>query len=88
MIYYSKKKFFFDYTKETLRSSYVLLNKEIKELFKKNWGLIYKGDIKPHKQKNGGSVNFIKDFNNLIAEIGQIDWDVKLIDFKNQYENK
>ncbi|MDW8463861.1 MAG: formyltransferase family protein [Geminocystis sp.] len=48
-----QKEVFIDEDKETLRSSYVKLQREIQELFKENWEDIKSLKIKPFKQHGG-----------------------------------
>jgi len=50
-----QKEVFIDEEKETLKSSYEILHKEIQELFKENWERIKTGDIKAKKQTGGGA---------------------------------
>ena len=49
-----QKKVIFDEDKETLKSSYEILHREIQTLFKENWERIKKEQIKPKKQTGGG----------------------------------
>lgn len=49
-----QKEVFIDEEKETLRSSYLKLQREIQELFKENWEAIKSLKIKPFKQHRGG----------------------------------
>ncbi len=49
-----QKEVFIDEEKETLRSSYLKLHREIQELFKENWESIKTLKIKPVKQHGGG----------------------------------
>lgn len=48
-----QKEVFIDEDKETLRSSYLKLNREIQLLFKENWELIKTGRITPVTQEGG-----------------------------------
>ncbi|MEP9411504.1 MAG: UDP-4-amino-4,6-dideoxy-N-acetyl-beta-L-altrosamine N-acetyltransferase [Candidatus Brocadia sp.] len=49
-----QKEVFINEEKETLKSSYEILHREIQELFKENWEKIKTGAIKPKKQTGGG----------------------------------
>jgi methionyl-tRNA formyltransferase len=82
-----QKKLNFDNEKETLKSSYELLHKEIQDLFKSNWEKIKEWKITQQKQEGEGTIHFIKDFTNLQSLIGTINWDMKLKTFKNKYRD-
>lgn len=82
-----QKKLNFDIEKETLKSSYELLHKEIQDIFKLNWEKIKERKITPQKQEGDGTIHYIKDFINLQSLIGDINWDMKLKTLKNKYMN-
>ena len=48
-----QKEVFIDEDKETLKSSYEILNKEIQALFKENWGKIKNNELTPKPQGGG-----------------------------------
>ncbi len=57
---------------ETLSSSYNKLKNEIENLFINNFENVVKGCILPQKQKEGGSLHYVKDFP------GVESWDIKV----------
>jgi methionyl-tRNA formyltransferase len=70
-----QKEVFFDYSDETLATTYQKLNEEILELFKREWPSISTGKTTRQKQPVGGSFHSLKDrkrFEYLLAEKG---WD-------------
>lgn len=70
-----QKEVFFDYSDETLATTYQKLNEEILELFKCEWPSISAGKTTRQKQPVGGSFHSLKDrkrFEYLLAEKG---WD-------------
>ena len=50
-----QKGVYIDEDKETLKSSYEILHREIQALFKENWNKIKNGEIAPQKQTGGGA---------------------------------
>mgnify|MGYP001604517659 CR=1 FL=1 len=50
-----QKEVFIDENKETLKSSYEILHREIQSLFKENWDKIKNGEIVSQKQMGGGT---------------------------------
>jgi|AntAceMinimDraft_17_1070374.scaffolds.fasta_scaffold00443_9 methionyl-tRNA formyltransferase len=81
-----QKKINFDLQKETLKTSYYLLHKEIVYLFEKNWGKIKNQKILPIKQKNVGTIHYVKNFERLIFMMKDFNWDLKFDVFKEEYE--
>jgi methionyl-tRNA formyltransferase len=51
----------YDYKKETLETAYKKSNKQIQELFCKNWDKIKKNEIIPQKQTHKGTFHLAKD---------------------------
>ena len=81
-----QKKVHIDEEKETLRSSYEILHREIKKLFKDNWEKIKRSDVIPVPQKGEGSFHYMRDavkFEPLIKEKG---WDTTIRELKEKYE--
>lgn len=81
-----QKKLFFDEYKETLKSSYEKLHKEIQELFKNNWKDIKEDKLKLKPQKIHGSIHYIKDFKKIEYLIRDEGWDISIKEFKNIYK--
>lgn len=83
-----QKEINFDLEKETLQTSYDLLHRKIQDLFKENWDKIKNHTIQPKIQRAEGSIHYKKDIEQLKAQIGNFDWDIKLIDLKKRYDLK
>ena len=69
--------------KETLKTSYDLLNIEIQNLFYKNWTKIKNQKIKPKRQIEGGSFHLKSDKNNYSYLIEKNGWNTKCKEIKN-----
>jgi len=76
---------FIDEERETLRSSYNILQKEIRSLFKENWESIKEFKIKPQIQTRGGSLHYCKEIIRFQAFIKEKGWDTSIREFKEQY---
>ncbi len=83
-----QKEVFINEEKHTLRSSYMLLHKEIQELFKKNWKKIRNKEIAPKPQKGRGSFHYIKDFERIKPIIQENGWDIPIVKFKQIYRSR
>jgi len=73
-----------DETKETLKSSYGILQTEIQNLLKTHWLTIKSGELGPKAQIHSGTIHYRKDgvlFQKLIAERG---WDIPINEFKEE----
>lgn len=80
-----QKEVFIDEDKETLRSSYLKLHREIQLLFKENWELIKTGQITPVTQEGGGTKHYNRErflFEPFIRERG---WDTPIREVKEKY---
>ena len=51
-----QKEVYIDEDKETLKSSYEILHREIQALFKENWNKIKNSEIAPQKQTGRGAL--------------------------------
>nr|WP_243284314.1 formyltransferase family protein [Clostridium tyrobutyricum] len=80
-----QKEIIFDESKETLKSSYDKLHKEIVKLFKENWKDIKNDRIVPKPQKGVGTKHFVNDFKNIKSLITS--WDINILKLKNLYKN-
>lgn len=60
-----QKEVFIDEEKETLKSSYEILNREIQEVFKKNWDKIKADQLQSQKQRGGGAYTTSEKVNSL-----------------------
>jgi methionyl-tRNA formyltransferase len=70
-----QKEIFFEDPRDTLSTSYERLNTEIIQLFRQQWPLIQRGEVRRMKQPPGGSFHLTKDkkrFNHLLVKRG---WD-------------
>lgn len=80
-----QKEVFIDEDKETLKSSYEILQGEIQTLFKENWSKIKNSEIVQKKQTGEGSLHYKRDsikFEPLLKEKG---WDTPIKGLKLQY---
>lgn len=78
-----QKKVFMDEKAETFETSYVKLNREIKNLFMDNWTEIIKNNLVPRKQiKDAGTFHRKKDFEPLLNYFGDSFWRLKISEIK------
>lgn len=82
-----QKEVHIDEAKETLSSSYKILNKEIQKLFISNWNKIKNLQIVKKPQPSGGSIHYIKDFEKIKPILGIDEWDIQIIDLKKRFKN-
>ena len=82
-----QKELFIDEERETLRSSYELLNQEIVKLLQDNWKYIYHGEWHPKKQINGGSKHTMKDLQDFLQS-KVLSYDMTIAEFKRNYITK
>lgn len=80
-----QKKVIFDEDKETLKSSYEILHREIQTLFKENWKGIKKEQIKPKKQTGRGSKHYKRDLSIFEQFIKEKGWDISIKELKEKY---
>ena len=80
-----QKKVIFDEDKETLKSSYEILHREIQTLFKENWEKIKKEQIKPKKQTGGGSKHYKRDLSIFEPFIKEKGLDSPIKELKEKY---
>jgi len=73
--------------KHTLESSYLLLHKEIQELFKSNWQLLKEGKIEPQPQKGKGSFHSVKDFERIKHLLEPYGWKIPIKVLKERWKN-
>ena len=73
-----QKEVFIDENKETLKSSYNILHREILELFEENWGEIKSDNLIPKKQKGKGSIHFKRDYSQFEPFIKEKGWDTTI----------
>jgi len=79
----------FDENIETFTSSYKTLQNKIQELIKKKWIFIKNKQFVPIKNNiKAGSIHYKKDLHKVEEIIGNIQWDMKIIDFKKLYLEK
>ncbi len=76
-----------DEERETLRSSYELLNRVIVKLLQDNWKYIYHGDWHPQKQIHGGSKHTMKDLQDFLKN-KELSYDMTIAEFKRIYMRK
>ncbi len=82
-----QKEVFINENKETLRSSYEKLHKEIQELFRSYWNDIKYEKIKPKPQNSKGSMHHKKDFKKIEYLLSDKGWDTPIMEFKKRYES-
>lgn len=80
-----QREVFIDEEKETLRSSYLKLHREIQKLFKENWDRIKNMEIKPLKQHGGGSVHYRREYAIFEPFIREKGWDTPIRELKERY---
>ena len=77
----AQKELFFDEEKETLSSTYSILNAEIIELLKNTWDDIKTGDYAMKPQTQTGSYHTISDLNNFLKN-KTIDYGIKICELR------
>ncbi len=80
-----QKQCFFDTDKETFKTSYHKLNREIAALLKEKWSEIEAGEYQMLEQIGEGSYHTKKDLDILKEKI-EFDWDVNIAEFLCKYE--
>lgn len=63
-----QKELFFDSTKETFETSYILLHKEIMELFKAHWDEIWDWNCPFYSQHGAGTIHYSNELKELIEK--------------------
>jgi len=81
-----QKEVYIDEEKETLKTSYEKLHKEIQELFKNNWENIKRKKIIPKKQLERGSIHYKKDCRFFESFINEKGWDISIREFKKKFK--
>lgn len=77
----------FNEVEETFYSSYLKLHEEIQNLFKENWKNIKKWNVNLICQPKGGNVHYDIDYQKLIRQINEFDWNMNINEFKKMYRN-
>lgn len=80
-----QKELIFDEEKETLQSSYDILNREIVQLLQDNWSYIYDMKWRPHKQGYGGSIHTMNDLQRFLHG-RTFSYDMTITQFKRKFE--
>ncbi len=83
-----QQKVFIDETKETLKSSYEILQREIQALFKENWYKIKKDDFVTQPQIGQGSLHFKREFPKFEPFIREKGWDTPIRELKGHYNKR
>lgn len=83
-----QKEVFFDEEKETLKSSYDKLQKEIQNLFKENWKRIKESTICARPQPIGGCIHYKQDFKKIELFIKEKGWDIPVRALKEKFKLK
>ncbi|MEQ8170849.1 MAG: formyl transferase, partial [Candidatus Eremiobacterota bacterium] len=71
----------------TLMSSYTKLHKEIQNLLISNWEEIKNNRVTPEKHPEGGSIHYIKDFEQVKPLLSDKGWEIKIKELKERYKN-
>lgn len=71
---------------ETLASSYKMLHKEIKRLFKNNWMKLKNNKIAPKPQSFEGTFHYKNDFEKISYILGNECWDLPIIELKKRFK--
>lgn len=81
-----QKVVYIDESKETLRSSYEILHREIQGLFKAEWEKIKRNEIVPKAQNGQGSFHYYKEFDEKIEGlIKDKGWNTPVSEIKGRY---
>lgn len=78
-----QKEYFFDEEKETFKSTYEILNNEIKDLFYKNWGRIESKQLKGKGSSEIGSYHSKRDLENVKSKI-KFNWEDNIASVKRR----
>lgn len=70
---------------ETLESSYLTLQEELRALLVSNWHGIRDFRIKPVRQPGGGSVHYVKEFEKIKHIFGDKGWGISIKELKKRY---
>jgi len=81
-----QREIWFDEEKESLSSTYEILQKELQELFVLNWGKIKEFQIVAKAQLAGGSVHFKKDFERIKHIFEDEGWDISIMELKRRFK--
>lgn len=79
-----QKECYFDPEKETFRSAYDKLNKEIVKLFKENWGALQRGEYILREQTGKGSYHSRQALQKLRTKIN-FEWSDPIAEFLKKY---
>lgn len=79
-----QKEVFFDENKETLKSSYIKLHKEIQRLFRENWNEIKNNEIASKPQVGDGSFHFVRESQAIERIINS--WDINISELKKKHK--
>lgn len=74
-----------DEKNETLLSSYLILHKNIQDLFISNWDKIKNFQITPKLQISGGSIHYKKDFERIKHILGNEGWNILINELKKRF---
>jgi methionyl-tRNA formyltransferase len=80
-----QKELYFDETKETFRTAYEKLQKEIVKLCEDNWEELYNGKIRPREQIGAGSYHSKKDLQKF-CDMVSFTWDDNIAEVKMKYK--
>lgn len=75
----------FDETKETFRTAYEKLQREIVRLCEDNWEELYTGKIQPREQTGVGSYHSKKDLQEFCDRVS-FTWDDSIAEVKMKYK--
>jgi hypothetical protein len=80
-----QKELHFDETKETFRTAYEKLQREIVRLCEDNWEELYTGKIQPREQTGVGSYHSKKDLQEFCDRVS-FTWDDSIAEVKMKYK--
>lgn len=81
-----QKETYIDESNDTLATSYMKLHDDILSLFKENWECIRFGQLPSKKQKDKGSIHYLKDYSTFEPFIREKGWDTPIKELKQKYE--
>jgi len=79
-----KKKIFVNDNKETLKSSYDILHKEMRKLFKENWDDIKNQKNEPEIQQGKGSIHYLNQMCLFEHALEEKSWNTPIKEFKEK----
>lgn len=74
-----------DEDKETLKTSYKMLHKEMQSLFRDNWTVIKNNQIVPKPQIEKGTMHYMRDFEKIESILKDDGWNIPIYKLKDRF---